>query len=219
VLRALGRLVIDHELRVDRETMDREATKNVEEYLRLLALRVALSARTSRTEIGEDAAKQVLLGLLDDKLAQSMERAFRFLQIAHRRENIESVHAAARSSGAVARANAGEFLDVLLARREQQRLRRLLRIVVDDANDSDRVEHARGELPELETTYSGALTALLDDSDEVLVALAAQHALGLKNEALRREVVRIKKKWPSLQATRELLFGLPLEPPEAVHGK
>ena len=217
VLRALGRLVTDHEVRVDRETMDKQATKNVEEYLRLLSLRVALSAKTSQTKIGDDAAKQVLLGLLEDKLAQSMERAFRLLQIAHRREDIETVHTAARSADTVARANAGEFLDVLLARREQQRLRRLLRIVVDDANDKDRVERAREELPDLVETYSGALTALLDDRDEVLVALAAQHALGLNDDGLRSEVARVQKKWPSLQATSELLFGTAHPPPEHAH--
>jgi AAA family ATP:ADP antiporter len=218
VLRALGHLVAHHDVHVDTQTIDKEATKNVEEYLRLLSLRVALSARTSSTKIREDAAKQVLLGLLDDKLAQSMERSFRLLQIAHKREDIETVHAAARSANTVARANAGEFLDVLLVRHDQQRLRRLLRIVVDDANDRDGVERARAELPTLVHTYGEALRALLDDKDEVLVALAAQHALGLDDEGLRQAVAKVKEKWPSIQATSELLFGKPLAGVEVAHG-
>jgi len=198
--------------------IDREATRNIEEYLRLLSLRVALSAKTSRTRIHDDAAKEVLLGLLEDKLAQSMERGFRLLQIAHKREDIEAVHTAARSSNVTARANAGEFLDVLLVRHDQQRLRWMLRIVVDDANDRDRVERARAELPGLVQSYGDALRALLDDKDEVLVALAAQHALGLNDEGLRRAVAKVQQKWPSIQATSEILFGRPLAGLEPAHG-
>jgi AAA family ATP:ADP antiporter len=211
ILRALGGLVARHNVTVDRGGMDAQALRNVEEHLRLLALRVALDRRTSRSKIGEDAAKQVLIGLLDDKIAQSMERAFRLLQIAHKREDIETVHAAARSTDTAARANAGEFLDVLLVRREQQRLRQLLRIVVDDANDTDRVARARDVLPSLVRTYGEALKVLLADRDEVLVALAAQHALGLNDEPLRRAVAEVQAKWPQIRTTGELLFGSPIE--------
>jgi xanthine/CO dehydrogenase XdhC/CoxF family maturation factor len=156
--------------------------------------------------------------LLDDKLAQSMERAFRLLQIAHKHEDIERVHLASRSSDTTARANAGEFLDVLLVRRDQQRLRRMLRIVVDDAHDAERVERAREELPALVHSYDDALTVLLEGNDQVLVALAAQHALSLNDEGLRRAVANVQKRWPSLEATSSLWFGRPLANVEADHG-
>jgi len=147
-----------------------------------------------------------------------MERAFRLLQIAHTRENIESVHNAARSMDRTLRANAGEFLDVLLTRHDQQRLRRLLRIVVDDASDVDRVRWAREELPGLPTTHAEVLMKLLDDNDEVLVALAARHALALNDQGLRGAVLRLRKRSPSFDATSQMLFGKSLETDEVAVG-
>jgi AAA family ATP:ADP antiporter len=212
ILRALGQLVANHDVKVKRETVNDLATKNLEEHLRLLSLRVALGAEPKR-EGGEAAenAKQVLFGLLDDKLRQSMERGFRLLQLAHKHEDIETVHGAARSSEKMARANAGEFLDVLLLESDEQKLRRLLRIVVDDASDAERVERARELVPGLARTYTQALTMLLAERDIVLVALAAQNALGQKDEALRRAVAGLCARSPSLEATTELLFGKPLD--------
>jgi hypothetical protein len=160
----------------------------------------------------------VLDGLILDKLNQAMERAFRLLQIAYKRENIESLHSAARSIDKTMRANAGEFLDVLLVGHDQQRLRRLLRIVVDDASDVDRVRWARDEVPRLPGTYVEALKRLLDDKDSVLVALAARHALALKDEGLRDAVLQLRKRSPSIEATSELLFGRSLEASGAALG-
>ena len=218
VLRALGQLVARQNVKVDRRQIDPEAEKNLEEYMRLLSFRVALLAGTAPRAEEHDAPSAVLDGLIFDKMGQSMERAFRLLQIAHKRENIESVHNAARSEDKTLRANAGEFLDVLLFRHDQQRLRRLLRIVVDDARDVDRVRWAREEVPGLPETRVEVLTRLLDDKDEVLVALAARQALALHDDKLRGAVQRVRARSPSIEATSELLFGKSLESPEVALG-
>jgi hypothetical protein len=150
-----------------------------------------------------------------------MERAFRLLKIAHKREDIHRVHDAALSDDARARANAGEFLDVLLARRDQQPLRELLRVVVDQATDAERVE--RSSLPRrlVPRTHAAALEMLIDDRDEALAALAAQHALTTQAGAeLRQAVSRASEHRPELKATIEHLFGTRPSsiPREAAHG-
>jgi ATP:ADP antiporter, AAA family len=206
VLRALGQLVAGHDVRVDRVGVEREAVRNLVEYLRLLALRVALES-----EAGEGTlAKRVLLGLLSDKLNQSMERAFRLVQIAHKGEDIEAVHAAARSSDKSHRANALEFLDVLLVREDEQVLRRLLRIVVDDADDRERVRRARREVPALATTFKEALFTLLDERDDTMVALAAEDALSRNDPAYIAAVDRARVRCPTLDSLSDSLFGKPL---------
>src|SRR4029077_13072653 len=131
-LRALGQLVAYSNVTVDRRRMETLAARNLEEYLRLLSFRAVLAPDALKDEAG-----RLLCGLLDDKLRQSMERAFRLLKAAHKREDIHRVYAAALSRDPRARANAGEFLDALFVRRDQRPLRALLRIVVDEATDAE----------------------------------------------------------------------------------
>jgi AAA family ATP:ADP antiporter len=227
-LRALGRLVATRDVKVDRRRIEKEARKNLEEYLRLLSLHVALArgrstppniesgSRTSSTPPprSPDAGGQLLTELIADKLRQSMERAFRLLKIAHKREDIHRVHTAAMSSDRRARASAGEFLDVLLARRDQQPLRELLSVVVDEASDAERIRRAAASGRALALSQEQALAMLLDDRDDALAALAAHRALSLEDGALRAAVARAGERRPSLKAMSEHLFGL--QPPPIV---
>jgi AAA family ATP:ADP antiporter len=235
VLRALGRLVVAHDLRIDRRRIEKEGRKNLEEYLRLLSFRAALARPPAgagklgtMTDTGgaphtspppqSDAAGRLLEELIEDKLRQSMERAFRLLKIAHKREDIHRVHRAALSSNRRDRASAGEFLDVLLARRDQQALRELLRVVVDEAGDVERIRRAAASGYALALTQEEALAKLIDDRDDALAALAAHRALSLEDAGLRAAVVRAGERRPSLRAMSERLFG-PLPPAiEAVGG-
>jgi hypothetical protein len=202
-LRALGQLVVFRDVKIDRARMERVARRNLEEYVRLLSFRAVLSRERLSDEAGS-----LLCGLLDDKLRQSMERAFRLLKIAHRSEDIHRVHTAALSHDPRERANAGEFLDALLARRDQQTLRELLRIVVDEATDAERVTRAALDGRRLARTPAAALRMLIEDSDDALAALAAQHALAAEVDVeLRDAVVRASEHRPSLRAMLERLFG------------
>jgi hypothetical protein len=158
----------------------------------------------------EDEAGRILCGLVEDKLDQSMERAFRLLKVAHRREDIHRVHRAALSDDARARANAGEFLDALLARRDQQPLRELLRIVVDQGTDADRVARAVASGMVLPRTRTAALRMLIEDRDDAMAALAAQHAVMIDRDGeLRQAVAHASEQRPSLQAMLAYLFGPP----------
>jgi hypothetical protein len=230
VLRALGRLVAAHDVRIDRRRIENEVRKNLEEYLRLLSFRAALAkppagagtlgapARSTLPPPAWDAAGRLLEDLIADKLRQAMERAFRLLKIAHMREDIHRVHTAALSSDKRDRASAGEFLDVLLATRDQQPLRELLRVVVDEASDAERVNRAAAAGRALALSQEQALAMLIDDKDDALAALAAHRALTLEDGGLRAMVVRASEHRPSLRAMSEHLFGLPTSPVEATGG-
>jgi ATP/ADP translocase len=230
IVRGLGRLVARHHMKVDRVRMERVVRGNLEEHLRLLAQRTALApsveafgARGARDGQGENDGHDahdaraatvavLLLGLLDDKLRQSSERAFRLLKLAHPGEDIHRVHSATLSRDQRVRANAGEFLDALLARRDQQPLRELLRVVLDDAADPVRVERAAGaamvSAPPLVRERDEAIAALVDDHDDALAALAACHALSLGGSKLFAAVSRAREARPALLALESSLPAL-----------
>jgi hypothetical protein len=204
ILRALGRLVAASDVRVSRRPMEDGALHNLEEYLRLLSFQAALR------EAPADEAADLLRGLIQDKLQQALARVFRRLKIAHKREDIHRVHTAALSTNPRERANASEFLDVLLARRDQQPLRELLAIVVDNLSDAERAERAASRVPLVARTHDEALAILIDDRDDTLAALAAHYADSLGSARLHDAVARARARRPSIAAVGEHLFARPV---------
>ena len=185
VLRGLGHIVASSDVKVDRRSVDQEARRNLVEHLRITALRVAIEAGSAQNP-GSGAVsptEQLLLGLLADKQAQSLERAFRLLKIAHRREDIHRVHSAARSNDRRARSNAGEFLDTLLAGARQRELRELFRLVVDDLEPVVRVRRAAPWLGSYPHDRKAALAALAEDRDLGLANLS-RYGLDVPLEAV-----------------------------------
>jgi hypothetical protein len=143
---------------------------------------------------------------LDDKERQSLERAFRLLKILHPREDIHRAHDAALSKDKRARANAVEFLDALLSRRDQQSLRELLRVVVDDAEDAERVAKAAVHVGPAPKSAEEAIKVLLEDRDEAVGMLAGYHALALGGAELQSAVERARRARPTLLSLGERLF-------------
>ncbi len=175
VLRGVGHIVAASDVKVDRRKVEKEARRNLVEHLRLTSLRVAIE-NGSAAKIGSTTGsptEQLLLGLLADKQAQSLERAFRLLKIANRREDIHRVHTAARSNDRRARSNAGEFLDTLLAGPSLRELRELFRLVVDDLDPLARVRRAAPYLGSRPPGRDAALTSLMEDQDLGLARLSS----------------------------------------------
>jgi AAA family ATP:ADP antiporter len=200
-LRGLGRLVAESRVRVDRARIDRQLRLNLIEYLRMLALRQPLAARPQSARGGRSL--RLLIGLIDDKLEQSLERAFRLLQIRHRHENLRSVYFASRSPERVRRAHALEFLDVVTARPAEnnalgQQVRQLVLLVVDDLSVPERLARAAAFLPNPPATYAAALAALVSDHDESLAAFAAYHALEVGSAELSGAVEEALRERPAL---------------------
>jgi len=199
-LRGLGRLIAEQRVRVDRERIDRQLRLNLLEYLRMLSLRQPLALRPEVARGGRSL--RLVVGLIDDKLEQSLERAFRLLQIRHRHENLRSVYFASRSPERVRRAHALEFLDVLTAPGANsplgQQVRQLVLLVVDDLSVADRLARASSFVPNQPSSYAATLQALVADHDETLAAFAAYHALEVGSAELAGVVVEALRERPAL---------------------
>jgi HEAT repeat protein len=221
-IRGLGHLIGNRFLRVDRLRIERLAHHHLVEHFRILGLRVALDA-PSPAMTPEDprraaATGRLLAGLLDDKLRQSLERVFRMLKIAHRREDFRSIHAATQSHDARARANASEYIDTLLRYRDQVALRELLRVVTDDLDAAERAKRAAVLLErEDPKSYAEALLALINDTDATVSTIAAAHAAALGDETFRRAVSQAREAQPGLAERLARLFDIPTRSTESAH--
>lgn len=234
-LRALGRVVADQRIRVDRARVERSVRTNLVTYFGLLGLRVALGTSprrvpgaaapasaapgardplvSARTAAKASNAFRLLTGLLDDKLRQSLERAFRLLKIAHPKEDIHRVYLACIGTDKGARANAAEFLDALLRRGHEQVLRRLLGIVSDDLTPAEQVDRVPADLglkPPRSATE--AIDMALADRDIKVAALAALYAATIGEEDLAATVQQARTMRPSLSPTAHQIFREALPP-------
>jgi ATP:ADP antiporter, AAA family len=173
VLRGLGRLVSSYAVTVDKAMIEEEIERNLREHLRLMALSTPIDDEHAPTRAR--ASAMLLKGLLDDKMRQALERAFRLFKVLHPHENIRGVYIALSSSNRKERANALEFLDALALNCSEE-CRRLLRLVGDDLPPAEKVARAGGDIF-APSTEGEAVASLLGDSDEGVVALAAYHAM------------------------------------------
>lgn len=176
-IRALGRLVADSGMAVDRERVERLALGHLLEHYRLLGLRVALGSplvhdASTSNGIGDD----ILRNLLEAKLQQALERTFRLLKIAYPREDLHRVHQACLSHDRHERAYAAEILDVVL-RKRNPRLRALLAIVAGESSAEETLARARRLVgPAPARTRAEALERLAKDDDPLLATVAMERA-------------------------------------------
>jgi HEAT repeat protein len=199
-IRGLGRLTTDFHVTMDRARVERLAYANLVEHFRLLGLRAPFTS-TLQARTGASSMTQFLLvGLLDDKLRQSLERTFRLLKIAHPRDDIHRVQIAAQSTDGRARANAGEFLDALLRRRDQRSLRELILLVADDLSIVERVARSSALLHTTPPAAPEAAVALMTaDADTALAAIASLHAATVAGRTARVVIGRGMGEGPSVE--------------------
>jgi AAA family ATP:ADP antiporter len=189
VLRALGRVSTEARVSGARVVIDRSICEDHVErtllaYLESLDVRVCIDDASLTTADPESLS--LLRGLLADRSEALLERAFRFLQLANRNEDIRPVFDAVVRGDRRARATAMEFLDALTLSRPA--IRELLRVVADDLDLPERVRRGRAlrglgvELPTPDDTL-----ARLVREDETLVAALAYSCAASQG----REVDRI----------------------------
>lgn len=195
VLRALGRMARSHGIRLDRQRLEPELTRNLIEYLRLAALALAFE-RTTSVPDGARASDKLLRGLVSDKMRQARERAFRILQLLHQNEDLRSVYFALESPDRRARANALEFIEALTLSAKDD-VRELLRWVIDDLSLAERVERSEALVPGRPRTLDAALASMLGDGDEAMATLAAYHVRALAVVELddEAEAVFSQRRW------------------------
>jgi hypothetical protein len=167
-IRALRPLVTDHRIFVDRLRTERLCEVDLEKHFRMLALRAVLDLPGAPNRL---ATQALLLELLREKAAHSLERSFQLLQIAHPRQGVHHAYLACRSADPYARANAAELLDALLPRGDQQRLRALFRVATDDLSFEERVERGRALVSLTARTHDEAVAVLVRGRDAMLAAL------------------------------------------------
>jgi hypothetical protein len=129
-----------------------------------------------------------------------MERAFRFLQLANRNEDIRPVFDAVVRGDKRARATAMEFLDALTL--GEAKIRDLLRVIADDLEQAERVRRGRTlrqlpvELPSAEAT----LATLISDGEPLLAALALACARSTREGLLAELVTQTRVDRPEVIA-------------------
>ena len=219
-IRALEVLVVGRRVPIRRIRVERQSHANLVEHFRILALRAACGpGEAAATEPAQSTAERLLVGLLDDKLHQSLERAFRLLKIAHPREDIRRVHLACVSREASARANAVEFLDTLLRRRDQQPIRELFRLIADDVSDDERISRAAALVPQgAHRTRNDAILELLQDADIMVSALASvcAQASTFQSGPIRDAIDQAHHGRPRIDLSAEDPFRELFRPTEAI---
>jgi AAA family ATP:ADP antiporter len=206
-LRALGQLVAEDRVGVDRGRIAACVRANLVGYFSLLGLRVALGTPPNAAPGAPSTTFRLFAGLLDDKLRQSIERVFRLLKIAHPKEDIHRVYLACIGIDKRARANASEFLDALLWRRDEKGLRPLIRVVSDDLSPQAQVNRSAtylGLTPP--RSHEEAVQVALADADIKVAALAALYAGASGADGLAASVKKAYEKRPSLAPAARGLF-------------
>jgi AAA family ATP:ADP antiporter len=173
-LRGLQEIARRTSLPIDPSPIHAEIVRNATEYLRLLGLVLALRGEPRARERG---VLGLVLGLVEDKLAQAVDRLERLTQIAQRTDDVPRVFRALRSADRHERAQAGEYLDALARgwdRRGEARLAQLLGLVFGEASDAERVRAASALVGPPPTSAPAALERLLGLGDPLLEAFARQ---------------------------------------------
>jgi AAA family ATP:ADP antiporter len=174
-LRGLEQIALETSLRIDSGPIFHEVTRNALEYLRLFSADLALTSdRAAATKL----ETQLVIELLEDKIAQSRDRLARLLQLLHRGDDIPAIFAALTSGDRRRRGRAVEFLDALIRGfdRSSDEAAVLLRLVVDDLPPEQRAARAADRVGVFPNARE-ALRLLSEDNDEVVSSLSAR-ALG-----------------------------------------
>lgn len=180
-LRGLGRLVAAGVFEAPPERILPLIEVNLSEHVRFSSARAELLIRPRPYPL----SGTLLLGLLDDKVLQALERATRLFQLLHPREDFRRVYYGLVSENVQSRVAATEILEVTSLGYSEE-LRGLLRQVSDSGSASS----AEGGAREFDADKEAAvLSDLLRDADPLLAALSVEYAKELDRAQLEPLIV------------------------------
>ena len=208
ILRGLGRMVTETAIAVDQKKVEEQLHRTLVEYLRLLSMYVPVHHGVLEASDAPRSSGALLCGLLEDKLSQALDRALRFLNLLHRREDLRAVSFAIQSNDRKLRAQALEYLDALTLDVNMTDIRDLVRLIADDLPDTDRVARASAFLPDPPAGYHEALSRLLRDPDDAVASIAAYHALMLRQSGLTSDVLSVSEERPTLSDLQKIVDHL-----------
>jgi AAA family ATP:ADP antiporter len=172
ILRGLGRIAAEHrEVPLDAEIVRVATDRTLEASFRLAHWRAVLDAGARQDPGRLTPGHDLLVDMLRDKQAHTLERVFRLLGLQYRDEDFESIYRGLHNRNAKVRASSREFLDNLL----RPPLREAVLALVEEGDGSARVYGANPYYLPPELNYVDVLAAILDRGDESLRCIAAHH--------------------------------------------
>jgi hypothetical protein len=172
LLRGLGRLVAENDhIQIDPELIDRNLTAVVTRAITVLGWRLTIAEHMAGRPPAP--AGLLLVELLREKEETSTERAFRLLGLRHREEDIHAVYICLRSEDAHLAASGRELVEHLVTGPLRDALLALAANV--DHTDRERFDMASVFAPPAPAGLAGALRAMMIDSSDAVVSLAAHH--------------------------------------------
>jgi hypothetical protein len=198
ILRALNRLAASPEAEFDGGRLLRGATATVEATFRVIHWRLVLEqgarAQPGRATPGHD----LLVEMLRDKEAQSLERLFRLFSLLYRREDFKGMYRGLRSAHPRARSSSRELLENLLG----PPLRAPVLALVDEGPDAVRLARAEAAYERTALDYEAVLALMLEQGGESLRCIAAYHVGELGLSVLRPRLERLRREGTSFFLAR-----------------
>jgi HEAT repeat protein len=186
ILRALGRMrAVNDKLPLDHLGLGRSIEQNIESAFRFMRWKRACSAETVRVPAHVEPYHRMLVELLADKQAHTLERLFRLLNLQANDEEFLRVYRGFQSAKREARAGSRELVEYLV----QPHIRRAILTLADDLDDPSAAvgSDENGRIP----TFEQAIRELLESGIESLSSLAAYMAGMLGWDQLRPALERI----------------------------
>lgn len=217
VLKALVHVAAKTKTPIDAAVSERRCLLELQEHFRMASLHWCLAADVAERDGIARQSGELLVGLLQDKRDQALDRVFLFLQASLPEEDLRAVRTAATAtSDRRRRAQAQEFLDALTLGARSSDLRPLLRLAVDDLPMRDRITRARTILtppgrPDstvIALNLGEALQVLIRDPDEAVAGLAAYHVLESGRTEYSQDVIEATGDRPLTESIRNLLNSI-----------
>jgi ATP:ADP antiporter, AAA family len=173
ILRALGRIAADHpEVTFDAAVLRKATERAIDDTVELLYWRINLSRGATTQPRRLTAGHSLIVLLLRDKERHAVERIFRLLGLAFRREDLRSIHRGLTNASPKVRAGSRELLENVLA----PPLRESVIGLVDDDVDERRLATVRPDLARAPIEYDALVTLLGGGRRQTLRSLARYHA-------------------------------------------
>jgi HEAT repeat protein len=186
ILRALGRMrAVNDKLPLDGKVLRQAIEQNIDSAFRFMRWKHACSAQTPNLPAAVAEYHQMLIELLADKQAHTLERLFRLLNLLANDEEFLRVYRGFQSARREARSGSRELVEYLV----EPHIRRTILALVDDLEVGGGALAAdAGERP---TSFEQTLEELVESRIESLSSLAAYEIGALRMTRLQRSVSRV----------------------------
>jgi HEAT repeat protein len=187
ILRAIGRMrTLNNQLPLDSRAIRKSIDQNIASAFRFMRWKQACAIEMARMPADLLDYHRILVGLLEDKQAHTLERLFRLLNLQANDDEFLRVYRGFQSQRREAQAGSRELIEYLV----QPPLRRSVLGLVDDLFDQtgERRLDSESQAP----TFEQVLIELLESGIESLSSLAAYELGSLRIVHLRETLASVK---------------------------